>query len=643
MCGIITLFSKNDSISSEALQKGLSQLAHRGPDAQKTWVSRTGRVGMGHSRLSIIDLSTGDQPLHNEESQIHAVVNGELYGYEEIRKELIEKGHHFQTHSDSEIIIHLYEEMGTRCLERLRGEFAFVLWDEANEVLFAARDRFGIKPLFYSHHHDTIALASEMKALFGAGIQPRWDLDAVFQMHQAFLFSEGQGLFQGVSQIPPGHFLLATRSQTQVRSYWDFNYPPQNQIQTISDSEAIEFIREKIHEAVRLRLRADVPVACYLSGGLDSCALLGIASTYLKQPLRAFTLSFDRAEYDELEVAREMAAHAGAEFTPISVLESDLAQNFPDAVWNAETILMNTHGVAKFLLSKAVREAGYKVVLTGEGSDEIFAGYPHFRKDMVLFNTQGQDPETVQNLLGELYKNNAVSQGFLFAEGFSEKTRAVRNALGFVPSFMESFAFMGDTFQGVLSSSFLQGREGRDPYRIFFNEMDVTRQLKGRDPVHQSLYLWSKICLPNYILSVLGDRMEMGHSIEGRVPFLDHHLVESVVKMPVTQKIRGMTEKFLLREAAKPYLTDTVYRRQKHPFLAPPVAARSGGPLSEFLHDTLRGKSLESLPFYDAKKVAGLLDRLPDMDHRAKTALDPILMIMVSLSVLQQRYGVSSC
>ena len=226
MCGIVAQFSKHEPISAEALSRTTKKLHHRGPDGQRQWIAPHGRVGLGHARLSIIDLTTGDQPIANENEQLHIVVNGEFYGYEPIRQELIERGHRLRTHSDSEIALHLYEELGTSCLKRLRGEFALALWDEANQVLFAARDRFGVKPLYWARKGDTLCLASEAKALFAAGVPARWDHESFFQIMHVY-FDQDRSLFEGIYQVPPGCYLLATCQQVQIVRYWDFDYPQQ--------------------------------------------------------------------------------------------------------------------------------------------------------------------------------------------------------------------------------------------------------------------------------------------------------------------------------------------------------------------------------------------------------------------------------
>jgi len=637
MCGIVALFSRRGPVSEPALQSATKSLYHRGPDGQRYWISPDRRVALGHARLSIIDLTTGDQPIANEDDRIHIVVNGEFYGFEAIQKEIVQSGHRLRTKSDSEIALHLYEDFGPHCLHRLRGEFAFVIWDETNRTLFAARDRFGIKPLFYAFHNDTLYFASEVKALFAAGIPARWDPESVYHSVE-FGGHPVRTLFEGIRQVPPGYYLIATEKHMQLHKYWDFDYPradgsrPQR-----SDADYAAEFRAALEEAVRIRLRADVPVGCYLSGGLDSCSVLGLAAKHHPDPIRAFTLTFDHADYDEEKEAKEMAAKAGAEFFPIPIRQDDLADHFSDAILQSETLCVNAHGVAKYLLSRAVRDAGYKVVITGEGSDEILGGYAHFRRDMLLYNQQGQDPAVVASLLEDLERLNPVSRGLLLPHGESAPMEGIKRLLGFVPSWIETFSARSVKMRALLASDFLNTFGEREGFRAFFGDIDVRGQLSGRDALNQSLYLWAKTGLPTYILTMLGDRMEMAHSIEGRVPFLDHHVVEVICSQPVNQKIRGMTEKFVLREAVRDVISDTVYRRQKHPFLSPPATLNPDQRLSAFVQDTLRGPVLASIPHFDRKKVIALLDSLDTMDEGSRVANDQVLMLLVSACVLHQR------
>ena len=642
MCGIVAAFSRLDPVSQATLERATRSLYHRGPDGQRLWISGDGKVGLGHARLSIIDLSTGDQPIASEDGRTRIIVNGEFYGYEAIQRELEARGHRLRTRSDSEIALHLYEDFGMQCVHHLRGEFAIVLWDETRRRLVAVRDRFGIKPLFYAWHQDTIYLASEVKALFAAGVPPRWDEESVFHS-VSFGAHMTRTLYGGVFQVPPGHFLIATDKHVQVNQYWDFSYPKAaTTAPKRSDADyAAEFLHE-IDEAVRIRLRADVPVGVYLSGGLDSCAVLGLAARHHHEPISAFTLTFEEAAYDEGPIAEEMAALAGAEFHPIPIGQRLLADNFADAIAQSETLCLNAHGVAKYLLSRAVRDAGYKVVITGEGSDEILGGYAHFRRDMLLYNREGQDPDSIKALLAWLDEHNTVSRGLLLPDGEVGPLESVRRVLGFVPSWIETFSTRAVKLRPLLARGF-QERFGpiEGTYGIL-DDVDVRGQLQGRDALHQSLYLWSKTVMANYILTMLGDRMEMAHSIEGRVPFLDHKLVELIASMPVNQKIRGMTEKYVLREAVRDRISDTVYRRQKHPFLSPPATLNPDDTFNTFIQDTLRGKAFAAVPFFDQKSVIDLLDRLPGMDVGARTANDQLLMHLMSISVLQERFGMAA-
>jgi asparagine synthase (glutamine-hydrolysing) len=639
MCGIVAAVSRQRTIAPERIACATDKLRHRGPDAQHAWVGADRRAGLGHARLSIIDLETGDQPIPNEDSQLRIVANGEFYDFERLRAELAARGHVFRTKSDSEIALHLFEDLGPRALHSLRGEFALAIWDERDGQLFAARDRFGIKPLYYAVHDGACYLASEVKALARMGVPLRWDWDSLYDIHFVS-HPPDRTLFAGIYQLPPGCYLLTDGEQVRVIPYWDWNYPVADETHADGNSrEWVERLEHTFEEAVRLRLRADVPVACYLSGGIDSCAVLGFAARLSSRPLRAFTLSFDHRDYDEAAIAREQATLSGAEFCQIDVRPDALAEHFADAIYHAERPFANAHAIAKYLLSRAVRDAGIKVVLTGEGSDEIFAGYPHFRRDLVLYGSNGMDPAEKQRMLAELEAGNRVSAGTLMPQG-ATTLESVQRVLGYVPSNLEAWAQIGTGLLRVVDDDFTAMFSKRDTFRIMLGCLDVEHQLAGRHPVNQSLYIWGKTMLPNYILSNLGDRMEMAHSVEGRLPFLDHHVAEQAARMPVGLKIKGMTEKYVLREAAREVLTPTVYARQKHPFMTPPATIQQDGALYTFLQDTLRSSALDGPGIYDRAKVLPLLDEIPSMDAAGRGRADALLMWMTSLCLLQTRLGV---
>jgi len=629
MCGIVAVISRKHNPSPENVRRGLEILHHRGPDASRIWQSPDGSAVLGHTRLSILDLSAaGDQPLSNEDGSLHAIVNGEFYGFEAIRADLQARGYRFKTRSDSEIILHLYAEYGADCVHHLRGEYAFVIWDDRKKTLFAARDRFGIKPLFYSQQNGLLSFASEVKALHAAGIEAAWDKEGFLQTFAVGSGIAGHSQFRHISYVPPAHYVIATADNISFHRYWNFDFPVEPIADRYSDQEYKEQFYAVLDEAVRLRLRADVPIGCYLSGGLDSSAILGLMSRHSDAPVRAFTLGFDDDAYDESPMALETAKLTGADLSVTPITDASLADNFSDAVWHGETFFFNAHGVAKFILSSVVRKAGYKVVMTGEGSDEILAGYPHFRLDLSR-STGGGDAYQQ-----ELVNSNTVSRGLLLAEGEVEPIPSFMKRLGYVPAWMEAREASYQKIAGFFPSSFKTG----PIYDRLLDDLDVPGQMTGRHVVNQSLYLWDRTTLPGYILSILADRMEMAHSVEGRVPFLDHRVVEFARSLPVRQKINDGTEKYLLREALRPLLTTTIYKRQKHPFLAPPTFLQSGGRLHQLLQDTLRGPALGKIPFLRHNAIIGILDKVPEMTVAQKASWEAPLTALLSACILGDRF-----
>lgn len=621
------------SVRRDRLEVAVASLRHRGPDGEGIWISPDGRVGLGHTRLSIIDLEGGAQPLANESGRIHAVVNGEIYEHDRILEELVRRGHAPRSRSDSECVIHLYEEFGVHCLKYLRGEFAFVLWDEDNQMLFAARDRFGIKPLQYASVNGALHLASEAKALFAAGVPARWDQEALYSFVRG-VHDASRTLFDGVLNIPPGHYLVATRGHRRLQRYWDIDYPrdPSGDGGP-DDQEAAALVRDALEEAVKLRLRADVEVGCYLSGGIDSSAILALAAKHHSSPVHAYTISFEDERFDEKAIAAETARLVGARIDVLDVTEGMLAQHFADSVRQSEMLAINSHGCAKYLLSRRVRERSNKVVLTGEGADEIFGGYLSLQADALL--QASADAAALSDLAA---KNHAMSvlvdPSVLGRLAPSADTEIVLRTLGYVPSWMELGA---KSRRHEVFAPLPDHLRNRNLYATFLAGIDVDGRLAGRERVHQSMYLLARANLATYILTVLGDRAEMAHSIEGRVPFLDHRVVERVAALPARFKIRGSIEKFVLREAVRPFVTPTVYERKKHVFLGP--APRREGALFQLVNDELRSTTFSSVPLYDATKVRALLDRLPTMPDAEYASWSSPLFQMTSAAILQRSFG----
>ncbi len=632
MCGIVAIFNNEREVTAESLDRAIDALVPRGPDEQNSWFSNNRRVGLGHARLSIIDLNTGNQPIASEDGKLHIIHNGEFYDYERITRELESRGHKFRTKSDSEIALHLYKEMGAACLEHLRGEFAFVIWDDENETLFAARDRFGIKPLFYVETDEGLSLSSEAKALFASGVEAAWDHESVFQ-NLFFSFDQDRTLFRGIRQLSPGHYLIAKRGSVTIKRYWDVDYPKANAAHPhISETECVDNVRNLLNESIRLRMRADVPVGCYLSGGVDSSSVLGMARRYSAGKFTAFTIAFDHPDFDESGPAKRMAEFAGADFRPIPVKGGDFADVFFDAVWKGEMIHYNAHGAARYHLSRAVRSEGYKVVIGGEGADELFAGYD-FSSAALLGGSSGGIGKW-SKMFGRLIRPRTETERRIAAT--SPWLARLGITLAFPPHLTDYVADKFTFLHSIIAPEFAGEFAKRDPYREFFRQFDYRKTLYGREPAKQILYLWVKSLFVNYVLAA--ERLDMANAVEVRLPFLDHKLFEFGRSIPGSMLAKDGTIKYILREAAKDYITDEVYRGLKQPFLAPPTTKRNDDAMFVMLQDILRSESFASVPFIDRTAVIKMLDGINDLDDAARASMDPILYMMASIGVLHEKY-----
>ena len=637
MCGIAAVFSpKHSTVNPLKLKAAADAMYHRGPDGQNIWHDSKHQVGLAHARLSIIDLNHGHQPMKNQDATCIAVVNGELYDYKKIRSELQAAGAVFRTHSDSEILLHLWEKYGAECVHHMRGEFSFVLWDARLEVLFVGRDRFGIKPLYFAHHLDNWFFASEVKALKSLGVPISFDVSTAML---AFTYGlcDSRTLFDGVQQLPPGHTMLLSKGHFSVKKYWDYDFPVRGQTSKMDFQDAVETLRSKLMEAVELRLGADVPVSIYLSGGIDSSVLAGIAQHISSYAPKCYTISFDDDRYDELAFAKETADKFHLPLHVLSVTDNDLADHFSEAIYRAESLIENPAPVAKFLLSRKVHENGDRVVLTGEGSDEIFGGYPHFRQDMFLHNREGQDPEDLKHFQEWLTKANSRFSGGLLGDFVASGQKDFDTLLGFTPMIYKTISAARDRALGLFEDSSLVAQKKDGLARLFLSSFDIKGQLRDRDPLNMSMYLWSKSFLINRLLRAYGDGMEMSHSVEGRVPFLDHKLVEFVRTLPTHFKSRGLIDKYILREAAKPFITESIYRRQKHPFSAPVMPTGSESRLNQFMRDTLTSDIMRRLGLFSKKACDGLADHLGDSSAPNEPNLEMFALRVVSMAILQEK------
>jgi asparagine synthase (glutamine-hydrolysing) len=646
MCGLIAAQLKTPWLTPERMQTALDSIAHRGPDGSSNWFAPDHLTAMGHVRLSIIGLDNGTQPLSHARGDLHAVVNGEFYGYKAIRESLRERGYRFITDSDSEIALHLYDEHGLKFVDHLRGEFGLVISDRRSGELIAARDRFGIKPLFYALINGEVIFASEIKALLALSVPARWNGVEVLAEF-AMMRSHGTQ-FENIHQVPPGCLAIAKNGQVRIETYWDNVYPPSEVLQNDNRSEAevVAQFRSVLDEAVAERLTADVEVACYLSGGLDSSAVLGLAQARLDRPIRAFTIAFEGSDYDESPLAERTAAFTGSNYVPIPVSAQDMADALEDTVWHGERPIFNLNAAAKFLLSRAVRDAGIKVVFTGEGSDEMIAGYPSERRDNMLHSSTYSSEAERQAAIEAMIAANPVMRHLMFSDAPTAPGLALMElALGYMPSMSRGFSSQYNGLCQLLRDEAPGGSDLDAPYAQFLAELDITGKLAGRDVVNQSLYLMQKSMLINFILTVLGDRMEMGHSVEGRVPFLDHHVAEFAAGLPVHYKIRGTTEKYILREATRDVLTPELYARQKHPFVAPPIKQtgeeRRKDPLLDRCEEIIRSREFADQPFFDPAKACAFLDFVAQGGEPGDAA-SPKILQMATLSIMHRKFGFSA-
>lgn len=574
MCGIAG-FWKAEGIDQQAkrsLSAMTETLHHRGPDGYGYHVDEEKGLAMGHARLSIIDLETGCQPLHDVNNQNVLTVNGEFYDYKRIRTNLRLEGFRFNTKSDSEIALPLYIKHGLDFVHHLRGEFAFVLFDQQHDRLILARDCFGIKPLFYHIHNNAIYWGSEIKALFANRDVPR-KFSSKAVLHQLMhTMVPGTTAFENIHALEPGHMLIIQRQGStfsiRKQKYWDLEFPKHQDRESKSAEFYIQQTREKLLEAVQFRLEADVPVGCYLSGGIDSCSMLGLASSMQQSPVKAFTISFDNKDYDEAHIAKEMADKVHADQEQINLTAADLyGDNYIKTLWHAERTFYNTLGVAKWCMSRRVNECGYRVVVTGEGSDELFGGYPAFKRDMLLHGagTNGKEAELYRQMMDE---TNKLFKGAILSEE-TVTHGALESKLGFTPSWIQPWMQTLAIARPLLHDDVLAQLRGYDPIEEIAGSFDKA-QVEGRHALDIAQYTWSKTMLECQILNWGGDRVDMANSMESRPAFLDHHVAEAATGIPPQFRIAGNKEKWVLREAMKSILPTVLYEREKFAFMAPP-------------------------------------------------------------------------
>ncbi|MCP5518048.1 MAG: asparagine synthase (glutamine-hydrolyzing) [Verrucomicrobiales bacterium] len=648
MCGIAGFLTSRPltPAASGVLDRMLTTLHHRGPDGRGRFLEAAHGVALGHTRLSINDLAGGDQPLKTRDGELVLTTNGEFYDFKQYRASLMAEGDRFATRSDSEIALGLYRKHGLDFVHHLRGEFAFALYDRPRRRLLLVRDRFGIRPLFYHLRPDRLVYGSEVKALLAHPGVPRrlCPRAALNQLMQTMV--PGSSAFAGIHALEPGQFLIAepdgdSRLKVQTHRYWDLAFPPATAYATEPDAAAgIERVREALIRAIVLRLEADVPVGCYLSGGIDSCCILGLATGAMQSPVKAFTIAFDHQDYDESAIAREMARSMGADQELIRLRADDLyGENFIRTVRHAERTFYNTLGVAKLLMSRRVHECGYKTVITGEGSDELFAGYPAFRRDMYLHGLAHEPEGRRQEYQRQLEASNRVFQGAILADR-PHTHPAWESLCGFTPSWIQPWIATLELARPLLHADVRDTLRDYDPVAAIAERIDG-RRIAGRHPLDIAQYTWSKTQLEGQILNWGGDRVDMANSMESRPAFLDHHVAELACTIPPSLRIKNGVEKWVLREAVRGVLPETLYRREKFAFMAPPAHtdAAKRTQVSALIDRFLNPEAIEAAGLLDSGRIDRFLrDYRQDPDPVSLVRKDALLNHLLGLQILHEEF-----
>jgi asparagine synthase (glutamine-hydrolysing) len=609
MCGItgaVALGAGVPALAAEDLAAMVGALRHRGPDEFGYY--RDARAALGHARLSIIDLATGQQPLCNEDETLWIVFNGEIFNYVELREELVALGHRFRTRSDTEVIVHAWEAWGPEAFARFNGQWAVALWDVRREELVLSRDRLGVRPLYLCEHGGRLWFASEVKSIFAgnASIPRAFDPVGLAETFTFWTVVPPQGVFRGVTELEPGHVRIVSRAGTVDRPYWTPRYPV-GQAGAFAGSveEAAARVRDALEQAVRLRmLRADVPVGSYLSGGLDSSLVAALGRRVKGEKFCTYSLRFEDAEYDETPFQRMVATQIESDHREVVVSRRDIAEAFPEVVRFAERPLLRTAPAPLFLLSRLVRSSGIKVVLTGEGADEMFAGYDLFREGKVR-RFWGRAPGSTARprLLERLYPylaRSPVAQQAMAREFFGKDRERWAE-----PGFAHATRWRA---AAALQRLFLPD------VRQAAQAVDVSARLLASLPADfrrwsflaQDQYLEVRTLLSGYLLSSQGDRMLMGHSVEGRFPFLDAEVIELANALPAACKLRILDEKHVLKRAARGLVPDAILRRPKQPYRAPDALSFVGPDAPAWVGALVEPAAVAAAGVFDPRAVERL-------------------------------------
>lgn len=617
MCGIVGQVSFNKSINRNFLTQALKMIEHRGYDNRNFKIFND--VSLGHNLLSITGNKTA-QPVSNFEETIFAVVNGEFYDYEEVKKEINKLN--YKTDSDSELIIHLYQNgLLQKYLEngKLNGEFSFIIYDTLKNKVIAGRDSFGIKPLYFYRKHENIYLSSEIKGFLPIN-NLKFDQQSLYSVLSMQYHDTYNTLFEDVKQIQPGSIIIIDiNNKTVFESiYFDQKYSEDS---SLTFEEAKERLLMELDNSVQRRLNTKKKIGFCLSGGIDSSSILALGSKYVTNK-DAYTICFrDSDKFNEFEHAKEMAKKYNFNFNSIQVDEQVLIDNMDRAIYHSEQVSINMHMSSKYLLFKKMAEDGVQVSLSGEGADEILFGYPHFKLDLDINNS---------------IDKNSYLNGIQMPDKDMLDTSMIQKYLGYVPAFMKAKYSIGyKIHKHVISEQFKNHFKEIDPGSHIIRLYDLD---KNQNKIFNSSILWSKICLSNYILNALGDKLEMANTIEGRVPFLDRKLFDFLKDLPISYKINNGNEKFILKEAMKPYISNNIYNKQKHPFVSPPLLDWKNNKICyDYIMDILHSKIIFESDYFEQNKILNMIDLIMRKELNPAT-FDPVIMIILSLYYLEKNF-----
>jgi asparagine synthase (glutamine-hydrolysing) len=559
VCGICGIVDQARTDLSQIQQQMLDVITHRGPDDRGTYYEPG--LALGMQRLSIIDLAGGKQPIYNEDEQIVVILNGEIYNYRSLRRELEGRGHQFRTESDTEVIVHLYETYGVDCVKHLRGMFAFAIWDSREQTLLVARDHLGVKPLYYAQLEGQFIFASEIKSILRhPAIEARLNLKALSDYLSLRYVAAPKTLFEGIHSLPPGHRIIHKNDQLTIESYWDVEFSEPSSSETLSDETYIEQLEALLKESVEMQLMSDVPFGAFLSGGVDSSLVVALMSQFLSSPVKTFSAGYRGGgtdEFNELPFARQVADHVGTEHYEVIVTPDDFLNYNEKIVWHLDQPLADYTEISYFMVSQLASKH-VKMVLTGEGGDELFAGYARYAGER-YYPLVSRVPSSLRSLAAQTadqYAGMRRAKAALYA--FTHSDEADRH-INWLPN------FNGKRKKALLTHDVRKALGHYHTSEIFGEKLAASGT---DDRLNRMLYTDTKLWLPDYLL-IRGDKLTMASSLEGRVPLLDHKLVEFAARLPTHLKINGSRRKYLLKQVAVQYLPPEIIRREKKGFPVP--------------------------------------------------------------------------